>query len=85
MHILTSLHGPAAYQTNKSTDDAVSQLIYSITLNTIIPRILASKLIELDLNTPLCARILEFLTADPRHGGVMSPKQGKYINLIPLA
>jgi len=39
---------------------------FSSAFNTIIPSRLAGKLIELSLNTPLCAWILDFLTARPQ-------------------
>jgi len=39
---------------------------YSSAFNTIVPTRLAGKLIELGLNTPLCACILDFLTARPQ-------------------
>ena len=76
-----------AYRPNRSTDDAVSQVLhttlshldsqrggyvrllfidYSSAFNTIVPTRLAGKLIELGLNTPLCAWILDFLTARPQ-------------------
>ena len=76
-----------AYRSNRSTDDAVSQVLhttlshldsqkggyvrllfidYSSAFNTIVPTRLSDKLIELGLNTPLCAWILDFLTARPQ-------------------
>jgi len=76
-----------AYWPNRSTDDAVSQVIhsplshldsregsdvsilfidFSSAFNTIVPSRLAGKLIELGLNTPLCAWIVDFLTARPQ-------------------
>jgi len=39
---------------------------YSSAFDTIVPTRLAGKLIELGLNTPLCAWILDFLTARPQ-------------------
>ncbi|KAJ8353266.1 hypothetical protein SKAU_G00208330 [Synaphobranchus kaupii] len=39
---------------------------YSSAFNTIVPTRLAGKLIELGLNTPLCAWILDFLTDRPQ-------------------
>jgi len=39
---------------------------FSSAFNTIVPSRLAGKLIELGLNTPLCAWILHFLTAMPQ-------------------
>ena len=76
-----------AYRPNRSTDDAISQVLhtslshldscrggyvrllfidYSSAFNTIVPTRLTDKLIELGLNTPLCAWILDFLTARPQ-------------------
>jgi len=39
---------------------------YSAAFNTIVPSRLADKLIELGLNTPLCAWSLDFLSARPQ-------------------
>jgi len=39
---------------------------YSSAFNTIVPSRLAGRMIELGLNTPLCAWILDFLTARPQ-------------------
>ena len=76
-----------AYRPNRSTDDAVSQVLhtalshldsqkggyarmlfidFSSAFNNIVPTRLAEKLLELGLNTPLCAWVLDFLTARPR-------------------
>ncbi len=76
-----------AYRPNRSTDDAISQVLhsslthidskngnyvrllfidYSSAFNTIVPTKLAFKLLDLGLNTSLCDRIQDFLTARPQ-------------------
>ncbi len=67
-----------AYRPNRSTDDAISQVLhygnyvrllfidYSSAFNTIVPTKLAVKLSDLGLNTSLCDWIQDFLTARPQ-------------------
>ncbi len=69
-----------AYRPNRSTDDAISQVLhygnyvrllfidYSSAFNTIVPTKLAVKLSDLGLNTSLCDWIQDFLTARPLSG-----------------
>ncbi len=76
-----------SYRPNRSTDDAISQVLhsslthidskngnyvsllfidYSSAFNTIVPTKLAVKFSDLGLNTSLCDRIQDFLTARPQ-------------------